>query len=131
MSNNKKNTVLLCDELTRAGRIYPIEEVAKAIDTYNRKGYKFVHVGKGDKIRIEDIVGEVKSLEMDGKEVVGDIKWLDTTAGKTARDLVEKKWSMLYPVGFGKVDGDGVVSDYSISSVCVSNFFVKGEKNDK
>lgn len=88
MQSNKKN---------RNGRVYPKEVMAKEIDRYNKElveqNRAFGELGhpSGPQINLERVSHLTKVLRMEGDDVYGKAKILDTPYGNIVKNLLDEK----------------------------------------
>lgn len=128
-------TVLVCDEPTpHTGRIYPRDEVARAVAEFQRVISAGAAVGEfnpdntSPRVRLDKTSHLVEKLWLDGNELRVDIQLLTTFEGEAVRILLQQNETVrAYIVGTGKVDGQ-TVHDYLIATVHLC--FEDSEVND-
>ncbi len=92
MQSNRKN---------RNGRVYPKEVMAKEIDRYNKElveqNRAFGELGhpSGPQINLERVSHLTKVLRMEGDDVYGKAKILDTPYGNIVKNLLDEKALMV------------------------------------
>jgi len=106
------------------GRIYPTAVVEKAIESAkerieNGNFWGTLGVPQGPSIPLDLISHRVLALRIEGDYLVGDVKILDTPMARTYQEIEESKlYSVTWrPMGTGKVDNDGVITDYNIMGI--------------
>ena len=119
-------TFLEADKPNANGRVYPravLEDIARQIKEKDGRVFGQVGFPEGTSVdlsKVSHIVGDVHVNEQG--ELIGKIIPLKTPAGEILTSLLEdfKKNKVNYgfrPAGIGKVDENGVVSDYRLISI--------------
>jgi len=113
--------LLQCDTPSPlTGRIYPREEIEKAIEKYQEQIDKDVAVGTmgemRDKIEIGNISHKVTKLTInDERQIIADIELLNTPMGQIAQELIDTHTLRLSPCIVGQISEENmVVSDCTI-----------------
>ena len=126
MSNTAKVTgrVIVADQVSISGRVYPKEVLKKALDEYAEKiqGKTLPLTSSTDlgPIPAENIFGGVEiSLDEEGVVAVASID-VDKAPPDVSALLNSPQEVFLTPAGIGSVGEDGVVNDYQIRSVVIS-----------
>lgn len=99
-------------------RIYPIETVEAIIEQAKTRGPILGQVGLPDdvlKVSMSNVSHMVENLRIEGEYLVGNIKVLDTPAGKVLAPILSNY--EFRPCGTGIVSADGIVSDYKLTSI--------------
>lgn len=118
--------MLKAGEPTRNGRIYPREELEKAIAIFEAKG------GLGQfyteewprpepaMINIAQVSHRIKNLALnkDG-ELIGEVEILKTPMGDVLAEIISAGTARFAPTGYGTVASDGTVTGYTMTSVDV------------
>lgn len=104
-------TLLTCDRPSPyTGRIFPLEEVQKMVDEYNKQPNRFGVCVRdqtrdiGASIPLEDFSHVVNSLSIVDGDVVADITLMDTPAGNYVKEVLHSV--RLSPAMTGNVDID-------------------------
>lgn len=110
---------------TANGRIYTEECLAKAVRDFNKKckvkrGLAVFGSVKGQDlfyngISLSSVVGVVDKVFLKKRKFLAQVKILDVPK---AKDLI-KNGMVMGPLGFGNVDGDGVVHNFNMVGVGV------------
>lgn len=106
------------------GRIYPITEIAKAVDFVNEK----IKDGNGvcgelnhpDNLSIDlkNVSHIITEMRMDGNNAIGKCKLLNTPSGQIARSLLEGGVRLgVSSRGTGNVTTEGLVEDFAFVTV--------------
>lgn len=108
-------------------RVYPLNEIAKAIETINKQaqsGYSVL--GEVDhpanlRINLDRVSHMIESMWMDGNNGFGKLKILPTPMGNLVRTMLESGVKLgVSSRGSGNVrETDGLVSDFEIVTVDV------------
>ena len=124
MAEDKKtftNVAYTVDRPDSNGTIYPREVMAKALEEAQERIKNGQMFGTLDASEYPIDPGhashQVVSMELDGDEVKTVIKILDTREGDILRELMENGIPKLSPVGWGNLDDDQTISDFSISAI--------------
>lgn len=106
-------------------RVYPVNEIAKAVDTVNeqiKKGYSVLgEVDHPDdlKINLDRVSHMIESMWMDGPAGFGKLKILPTPMGNIVKSMLDSGVKLgVSSRGSGNVDdANGHVSDFEIVTV--------------
>jgi len=105
-------------------RVYPVQEIAKAVTDLNEKLKKGESVlGELDhpeelSINLDRVSHLITEMWMDGANGNGKLKLLNTPMGKIAQSLLESGVKLgVSSRGSGNVGGNGEVSDFNIVTV--------------
>ena len=113
-----KIELIKADEPTINGRVYPKEELEKAIAKLDDALVGRLGENTGTdptKIDLGSIAFLVENVRMDEDSVVGDMKILPTPQGKILKESLP---AFRYaPAGTGNVDDEGNISDYNFMCV--------------
>lgn len=108
------------------GRVYPVQEIRKAVDNINdriRSGESVCGESEhpeGININIDRISHIIEEMWMDGPNGYGKLRILGTPAGNVIRTLLEEGVKLgVSSRGEGQVDGGGYVSNFNIVTVDV------------
>jgi len=126
-------TFLELDTPNHNGRIYPKDEVQKAITAYQAKivsgtafgGFADDVKGLGP-IGIGDITHLVTKVEIVDDFVIGSIKTISTAKGKQLENIIDDPDTHFGVRGSGQLDSNGVVTNFTFHSVNV--FFYPNHK---
>ena len=131
------------DTKNRNGRVYPGEVMSKEINRYNNESVKqnraMGELGhpEGPTVNLERVSHIIKDLRVEGKQVIGKAKIMETPYGKIVKNLMEEGARLgVSSRGMGSLkeqDGVNVVQeDFMLASVDVvadpsaPNAFVNG-----
>lgn len=106
-----------CDEPNLNGRIYPKEELQKAIDKYQEKidsNRSFGTLGISDYgvMDLEKVSHRVTKLYIEDENVIANVEILDTPCGYKYLDMIDG--FKLVSVGHGKLNDEHKISDYEM-----------------
>ena len=108
----------------RNGRVYPLKEINKAVETANTTIKKQNGIfGELDHpqsltINLDRISHVITEMGMNGNNAIGKAKLLETPNGKIAKELVKSGVKLgVSSRGAGAVDGAGGVSDFNFITV--------------
>lgn len=113
-------TIMQAGELNKNGRTYQLAEMAQAVTNANNHIKEFGGIfGEADhpatlQINFDRISHVITEMKMDGNNVYGKLKLLDTPMGLIAKEL--SKTGVRYGVssrGTGNVRSDGVVEGFT------------------
>jgi hypothetical protein len=114
-------TILKCDEPNANGRIYPREVVEKMVEqceANQNRIFGTVGMPEGTSLDISKISHTVNNLRItEGGDLIGDVMVLSTPQGKVMQELLEVGKYDYRTAGIGKIDENGVVSDYRLISI--------------
>ena len=98
------------------GVTYPLAELERAVDNFNKKGGFVTREDYPPQFHIVDLekVAAKVELEMEADCVVANIEMLDTPNGKIAQQLIDHNLMAIQPTATGTVT-DGITSDMTIS----------------
>ena len=118
----KKKQILVADIPTETGRIYPHEVLLGVVESLKEKELfgSFVNVNFINDDGVVDMTKAAiicSNFELVGNSLVCDFKILDTVYGVILRQLINEFPFALTPSGFGKVDENLNIYDYSLTSV--------------
>lgn len=118
-------TVLKAGVKNKNNRIYPKEILHKIVDDCQNRideGIFYGEIGHSDHngISLNNISHKVDELKVEEDSLIAHIETVETSSGKTLRDLEEqiKSGAIVFrPKGFGTLDENGCVNeDYQILS---------------
>ena len=138
-----KGVFMESDTKNRNGRLYPNEIMAKEIGRYNTEYVKqnraMGELGhpEGPTVNLERVSHIIKNLSVDGKQIIGEAKIMDTPYGKIVKNLIDEGAKLgVSSRGMGSLkeqDGVNVVQeDFMLAAVDVvadpsaPNAFVNG-----
>lgn len=110
--------IIKADEPTVNGRVYPKEELEKAVAKLDDALVGRLGESTGTNptnIDLNDLAFLVENVRMEGEAVVGDMKILDTPSGRILEATTPA--FRFVPAGTGLVDDDMKISDYEF--LCV------------
>jgi hypothetical protein len=106
------------------GRIYPIEEIRKAVDDINKKLSQGLSVcGEADhpqelQIHLDRVSHKINEMWMDGPNGYGKLQLIPTPCGQIIRTLIESGVKLgVSSRGSGNVSDSGYVSEFEILTV--------------
>jgi hypothetical protein len=112
-----KFQVLVADRKTGNGRVYPRSVIEAAIRRAQpRVLERTLTVHHGAPPTLNNAIGIVNKLEMDGERAVAEIQFLDYGEADKIKELAANHKVMFVPDGFGSVE-NGVVKDYELTAV--------------
>lgn len=107
-------------------RVYPIEEISKAVDSVNEKLQGgFSVLGEADHpeeltVNLDRVSHMITEMWMDGKNGFGKLKIIPTPMGNIVQTLLDSGAKLgVSSRGSGNVTADGKVSDFEIVTVDV------------
>jgi len=107
-------------------RVYPIEEISKAVDSVNEKLQGgFSVLGEADHpeeltVNLDRVSHMITEMWMDGKNGFGKLKIIPTPMGNIVQTLLDSGAKLgVSSRGSGNVTSDGKVSDFEIVTVDV------------
>jgi hypothetical protein len=111
---------IVFDEPNHNGRIYTKEVVDSALENIKERGSFFVTLGPPssyssyyDSPGIDRIAAKIDAIYANGDGLEIEATMLDTPCGNTLGTLLNNNVEMYFtPSGVGKIDAEGVVSDY-------------------
>lgn len=119
-----KGIMLQADVQNGNRRVYPLNEIKKAVDTLNEKIQKFGPVPgecahpDGLEINIDRISHSISEMWMDGRNGMGKLTLLPTPLGNVIRTLLENNVKLgVSSRGSGEVDDFGRVKDFQIITI--------------
>ncbi len=118
-----KGTFVQGDVRNLNNRIYPTNEIKKAVDLVNKRATDFTVWGELDhpselQINLDRVSHMIEEMWMDGNNGMGKLKIINTMMGQTARAMLEAGGKLgVSSRGSGNVDYDGMVSDFEIVTV--------------
>ena len=138
-----KGVFMESDTKNRNGRVYPGEIMEKEIGRYNNEYVKqnraMGELGhpEGPTVNLERVSHIIKNLSVDGKQIIGEAKIMDTPYGKIVKNLIDEGAKLgVSSRGMGSLkeqDGVNVVQeDFMLAAVDVvadpsaPNAFVNG-----
>ena len=138
-----KGVFMEADTKNRNGRVYPGEIMDKEIGRYNNEYVKqnraMGELGhpEGPTVNLERVSHIIKNLSVDGKQIIGEAKIMDTPYGKIVKNLIDEGAKLgVSSRGMGSLkeqDGVNVVQeDFMLAAVDVvadpsaPNAFVNG-----
>lgn len=138
-----KGVFMESDTKNRNGRMYPTEIMGKEIGRYNNEYVKqnraMGELGhpEGPTVNLERVSHIIKNLSVDGKQIIGEAKIMDTPYGKIVKNLIDEGAKLgVSSRGMGSLkeqDGVNVVQeDFMLAAVDVvadpsaPNAFVNG-----
>ena len=124
MSNAKPFTVtiLKADVPNANGRIYPRETVEQMVEQCAKNQNRIfgtIGMPEGTGLDISKVSHTVNNLRItEGGDLIGDVMVLATPQGKVMEELLAQGTTYDYrTAGIGKIDENGVVSDYRLISI--------------
>lgn len=111
------------NNISQSGRKFDPESLEKAIDGYltNTDSHmRLVELGKKNSmedltLKLTNVCGKVVSLDHKDGNVDVDVEILETPNGKIVQDFLSAGNGIkAYPTGYGKVNEDGVVEDFTL-----------------
>jgi hypothetical protein len=134
--------VLRCDEPTINGRIYPQAVVVRAVEEAQERlrigkimavyTYDPSHPG----VNMRDMVGDVREISMEGREVVATLRLYDTLRGRACKEMVATGRVPRFTLtGHGNCEWDkdkrnDMVSKFDIDGVLVDPTELQGTKGE-
>ena len=111
----------------RNGRVYPIETLKKEVDRYSKeyvdKNRAYGELGhpQGPTINLERVSHMIKDLHVDGNNVLGEAKVLDTPMGTIVKNLMDEGATLgVSSRGMGSLQSKGgvdtVQSDFQLAT---------------
>ena len=111
----------------RNGRVYPIETLKKEVDRYSKeyvdKNRAYGELGhpQGPTINLERVSHMIKDLHVDGNNVLGEAKVLDTPMGSIVKNLMDEGATLgVSSRGMGSLQSKGgvdtVQSDFQLAT---------------
>ena len=111
----------------RNGRVYPIETLKKEVDRYSKeyvdKNRAYGELGhpQGPTINLERVSHMIKDLHVDGNNVLGEAKVLDTPMGTIVKNLMDEGATLgVSSRGMGSLQSksgvDTVQSDFQLAT---------------
>ena len=107
--------LLRVNEVNQNGRMYTKEAVKQMIEDFERNRdrvgafYGQMGMNEGMDINLSKISHTVDELHFDGDRLYGEIKILDTDAGKKLKPLIEEGQVVFRSRSIGTVNEDGMV----------------------
>jgi len=106
------------DEKNRNGRVYTTAAMTEAVSLV--KGA--IHGTIGDRdfkqpINLLEVSHAVNNLRVEDGYLVGDMTVLKTPGGETLKQLMDAGEIVFRPMGTGKIDKDGNVSEFSFLGI--------------
>ena len=107
--------LLRANEVNQNGRMYTKEAIEKMITDFNKikergtPAYGEMGMNGGTDISLSKISHIVDELHFDGDRLYGEIKILDTDAGKKLKPLIEEGQVVFRSRSIGSVNEDGIV----------------------
>ena len=112
--------ILPIDRPNWNGRIYSQSVVESAIAKCKSPVYGHCDSNIGQ-VDLEKVSHITENLRIENGWLVGDVKFLGTPKGKILKEIYEPSNMMKFVVaGHGNISDDGVVTDFILSSVNVS-----------
>lgn len=112
------------NNISQSGRKFDPESLKKAIDGYltNTDNHmRLVELGKKNgmedlSLKLTNVCGKVVSLDHKDGCVNTEIEILETPNGKIVQDFLSAGNTVkAYPAGYGKVNEDGVVEEFTLT----------------
>lgn len=127
-TNNMSLKFLTADTITAGGRIYPREEIEKALDQYKEVIKNGASVGEmvpadgpfpdTGAINLANVSHLVKDVRIDDRgDCYAEIEFMGTYSKNQLRTWLESEIVRLAPRGTGMVDEQMSVTDYTILSI--------------
>jgi hypothetical protein len=115
--------ILQCDVPNKNGRVYPKEEIEKALVKV-REGQQTiwgtVGMPDGGAIPLNDVAFITGNMQLNDKNyLVGDIRVLQTPKGQMLEELLKNPKAGFRTAGIGNVGPDGVVTDFVFTSIAL------------
>ena len=107
--------LLRVNEVNQNGRMYTKEAVKQMIEDFERNRdrvgvfYGQMGMNEGTDINLSKISHTIDELHFDGDRLYGEIKILDTDAGKKLKPLIEEGQVVFRSRSIGSVNEDGTV----------------------
>jgi hypothetical protein len=114
-------TVKICqaDTPNKNNRLYSSEVLQSAIEKVATKEMLgTIGMPEGPSVDLADVSHTITDLRLEGGFLVGKVKVLKTPKGKLLEELLSQPPSLDFRLaGVGQVDSNGVVSNFTITSV--------------
>lgn len=117
-------TFMMAEQKNRNGRIYPLSEIAQAVNSLSQKIMETRGVmGELDhpntlSINLDRVSHVITDVRMEGSNAIGKMKLLDTPMGSIAKKLVEAGVAIgVSSRGAGNVNESGQVSGFNVITV--------------
>ena len=114
-------TILKADVPNANGRIYPRETVEQMVEQCAKNQNRIfgtIGMPEGTALDISKVSHTVNNLRItEGGDLIGDVMVLATPQGKVMEELLAHGTYDYRTAGIGKVDENGVVSDYRLISI--------------
>ena len=83
-----------------------------------------------DKPTISRVSHEIVDLRLDGSALFADIKFLDIPMGRTMKNLMKQGGLQFSTCGTGKIDDNGVVSEFQLLQISVGSAYIPDKKQE-
>ena len=122
------NIVLLeGNAMTQTGRIYPVEELQKAVDSYNDKNKTMLgELGGYDEVSVslDNVSHKIDDLRIENNNIVGTVTILKTPQGEQVNKIIQEQGfdSLKFGAkGAGHYSSDGkTIRDYELITFNIS-----------
>jgi len=112
-----KFQLLVADKKTQNGRVYPRSVIEAAIRRAQpRITERTMTIHSGTPPTLNNAIGIVNKLEMDGERAVAEVEFLKFPEAEQIEELARSHRVHFVPDGFGSVEGH-VVKDYEMTAV--------------
>ena len=120
-----KQTIMIVDSPNANGRIYPKEEIEKAIKVLQEPLLCTLGGNIDSSIDLSKVVGQITDVRFEGDKVVGTFRALKTHSATILEGMLSRMVEVSYsPVGFCNIGENGIISDYYLTSISI---VLKGE----
>lgn len=114
-------TILKADVPNANGRIYPretVEEMVKQCAANQNRIFGTIGMPEGNGLNIAEISHTVNNLRItESGDLIGDVMVLSTPKGEVMKELLAHGTYDYRTAGIGKIDENGVVSDFRLISI--------------
>ena len=114
--------IIECDTPTVNGRVYTKEAFQESLDE-NKNLFGYMVPETSFDCSVEKVAFALKDYYWEDNTLFGKFEVLDTPCGRVLDSLINatKEPLDISPVGFGMVNSNNEVYDYTLMSFCVSN----------
>lgn len=122
MTDYTIGTAFVVDQPTQNNRVYSRADLEKAIESYKTNPTRPLTFGSDmrQEIDFDKVVGNVESIWIDeGGRMMVNVKLHDTPHNPLMEAIQGGQKLTAYPVGIGRVDDKGVISDYELVRIDV------------